>query len=864
MSVKCQKCNRENRDAALFCRFCGDDLSLQKKPVPKVEPKKVPEEDPKYKEIKAEEAEEEPVDDFDYAGLDEIRSKLQKFISLMNMQKIQRQHGLVLEESTTVFVFQGESGTGKTLVANSFIKDLKLSGCLPSTRIIKTDLKKFMKEYPSEEKISAWLRSENPLPGVIFIDDIQNVIDSFHEVLKGLTADSRPVVCILAGTKEPIARFIKDHPEDAKLVTDFYNFPRSEEELLAEILRRKLVASNMKFDQQVEDNLVPCVSEARMHPDCKFQNAWLVEKEIFQKISSNMSSRIQKMPNPAGDDFITVKLEDLAVKNRKLTTEEVLEKLDEMIGLDDVKKAVKQIGNLIQMNKEREKQGIKSKITPIHIVFTGNPGTGKTTVARLLGQLFNSLGLLPTAKFVETDRSGMVAPYVGQTAPLVNKRCDEAMGGILFIDEAYNIVEGGGSFGQESVAALLKRMEDDRGKFVVIAAGYKNEMDDFIKANPGLQSRFTHFIHLPDYNPDELYRLFVLYANSAKYTVEENAVPVIKNYIKELYDNKGKEFANGRTIRNFFDETCRKTASRVSLLPEEQRTVETMTTITLADLPVAKAPESVDEVLAELDDMIGMEEVKVKVRELAETIMMNKERERKLGTKEKAPAIHIVFTGNPGTGKTTVARILGKLFHVMGLLPTARVVETDRSGMVAPYLGQTAPLVNKRCDEAMGGILFIDEAYSIAEGVGGYGQEAIAALLKRMEDDRGKFVVIAAGYQFEMQDFLSANPGFESRFTHKIHLKDYNPDELMQLFELYAQKGNCNLTAQARDRAKSVIQNIYDTKDFTFANGRTIRNLYDESIRHMNSRIAKLPEEERTPEVLTTMLDTDIVEKEEM
>ena len=875
MSVICNNCNKENRTEALYCRFCGEDISLQKKqeqknpepktpdiPLPKLDLPKSPEEpgkeEPKYKDVVPEDNREEKVDDFDYAGLNEIRAKLQKTISLMKIQQVQKSRGLVLPEKTTVFIFQGESGTGKTLVANAFIKDLKLSGCLSSSRVIKTDMKKFMKEYQSEDKISAWLKAENPLPAVIFIDDIQTNINELHDLLKGLTDSNKQVLCILAGTRDPIMSFMKEHPEDSKLITDFYDFPRASDELLGEILRRKLVESNLNFDENVEANLVTCVSETRLKSDGKFQNAWLVEKEIFQKILSNMSQRLEKMTDADNGDYITVKVEDLGVKNRRLSTEEVLKKLDEMIGLNDVKAAVKQIGNLIQLNKEREKQGIKSKMAPIHIVFTGNPGTGKTTVARLLGQLFNSLGLLPTSKVIETDRSGMVAGYVGQTAPLVNQRCDEAMGGVLFIDEAYSITQGNDGFGKEAIDALLKRMEDDRGKFIVIAAGYKNEMESFIQANPGLKSRFTHFIHLNDYNPDELYELFVLYANSAKYKVTDDAVPLIKKYIKDLYDNKGKDFANGRTTRNFFDDTIRKTSSRVAALPAEQRTLDSMTTITADDLPKVEAPQSIDEVLAELDGMIGMTEVKEKVRELAETIQMNKEREKKLGTMEKTPAIHIVFTGNPGTGKTTVARILGKLFNVMGLLPTSKVVETDRSGMVAGYVGQTAPLVNQRCDEAMGGVLFIDEAYSITEGIGGYGQEAIDALLKRMEDDRGKFVVIAAGYKFEMESFIEANPGLKSRFTHFIHLNDYNPDELFQLFELYAKKGNITVTNEAAVKAKAYIQNLYDNKDENFANGRDIRNFYDETIRHMNSRIAKLNEEERTPEVLTTLTQDDV------
>jgi SpoVK/Ycf46/Vps4 family AAA+-type ATPase len=225
-------------------------------------------------------------------------------------------------------------------------------------------------------------------------------------------------------------------------------------------------------------------------------------------------------------------------------------------------------------------------------VFTGNPGTGKTTVARKLGALFQTMGLLPGSKVVEVDRSKLVASYVGQTAPQVNKVCDDAMGGILFIDEAYTL-KGGGSndFGQEAIDTLLKRMEDDRGKFVVIAAGYEHNMEEFIQSNPGLQSRFTHFLHLADYQPDELFAIFESMAKQNSYTIADDARETAKEVIEEIYRNRGQDFANGRTMRNLFDETKRRLAGRISALSKEERTKDVLTTITAADIPRAGLAE---------------------------------------------------------------------------------------------------------------------------------------------------------------------------------------------------------------------------------------------------------------------------------
>ena len=554
-------------------------------------------------------------------------------------------------------------------------------------------------------------------------------------------------------------------------------------------------------------------------------------------------------------------------ESKKLSTEEVLSQLDKLIGMEEVKKNVRELCQTIQMNRKREEMGVETKKPSIHIVFTGNPGTGKTTVARLLGKLFYSMGLLPSDKIVEVDKSGMVGQYVGETPKLVNKVVDNALGGVLFIDEAYTLAGDGhniDTFGKEAIDTLLKRMEDDRGKFVVIAAGYEKEMQNFIEANSGLKSRFTHFIHLEDYNPDELFQLYSLYSKGSNYSIDENALSVIKNAVTEMYNSRGKDFANGRTVRNFFDDTVRRMSSRVATLPIEQQTKEALTTITVADIPYEqKKNVSVDQIFAQLDELIGMNDVKKAVRELCQTIQMNQEREKQ-GIAGKMPSIHIVFTGNPGTGKTTVARILGKLFNAIGLLPNDKLVETDRSGLVGQYVGQTAPLVNSVIDKAMGGVLFIDEAYTLAEGGGNdFGKEAIDALLKRMEDDRGKFVVIAAGYKNEMNGFIEANPGLKSRFTHFIHLEDYNTSELYQLFTLYAKKASYRISDDARILIQNGIQNIWENRGKDFANGRTIRNYFDSITRKMDSRLASIPSENRTSEVLTTIVAEDVSASEE-
>jgi SpoVK/Ycf46/Vps4 family AAA+-type ATPase len=386
-------------------------------------------------------------------------------------------------------------------------------------------------------------------------------------------------------------------------------------------------------------------------------------------------------------------------------------------------------------------------------------------------------------------------------------------------------------------------------------------MERFLNTNPGMKSRFTHYIHLEDYTPDELYVMFESMLTKQNYVLTEAAAKKATAAIITLYQNRSNDFANGRTIRNLCDEVIRRLASRVAELPKENRTKEALITVTADDIPFEKQEIlSVEEILADLDAMIGLAEVKQAVRQLAQAIMIEKEKEEQ-GLTGQNQAIHIVFTGNPGTGKTTVARKLGALFQSMGLLPSSKVIEVDRSRLVASYVGQTAPQVNQVCNEAIGGILFIDEAYTLSgEGPAkdSFGQEAIDTLLKRMDDDRGKFVVIAAGYQRNMETFIRSNPGLKSRFTHFLHLVDYTPEELYAIYVSMAKQNGYTPVGDALTLVQKVIGEIYQNRSDDFANGRTIRNLFDETKRRLASRIAALPKEERTREVLTLITAADI------
>lgn len=248
--------------------------------------------------------------------------------------------------------------------------------------------------------------------------------------------------------------------------------------------------------------------------------------------------------------------------------EDLQKQLDSMIGLDGVKQQVHSIINELKIDALRKSKGLKVSNTSKHLVFKGNPGTGKTTIARLLSKIYKQLGILEKGQLVEVDRSEIVAGYVGQTALKTKEKIDEAMGGILFIDEAYTLAKGENDFGQEAIDTLLKAMEDLRDEFIVIVAGYDEPMESFLQSNPGLKSRFNEYIHFDDYSEEELFLIFGLLCEQNDFRMDLEAQDTLKSYLNDLCTHKPDNFANGREMRNLFDKSKKAHSNRLTSLNE--------------------------------------------------------------------------------------------------------------------------------------------------------------------------------------------------------------------------------------------------------------------------------------------------------
>ncbi len=541
------------------------------------------------------------------------------------------------------------------------------------------------------------------------------------------------------------------------------------------------------------------------------------------------------------------------------TADQALDDLEAMVGLGQVKDEVNKLLAGLEIEKKRRDQGLPVAPTSRHMVFTGPPGVGKTVIARALGDIYRSLNVLRKGHVVEVDRSGLVAGYIGQTAAKTLDVCKSALDGILFIDEAYALASGGstsGDFGKEAIDTLLKFMEDNRERIIVIVAGYPNEMRKFIAANPGLESRFTRTIDFPPYEPEELIHILRLMAVQSGYIVPDDLETKLKPWIES--NRKRENWGNAREMRTLLEHARDAQAMRISGDPSAD-----LRHIALADFegkighvregaaytsgrqlsvaPKVQPERTADQALDDLQAMIGLGSVKDEVNKLLASLEVEKKR-REQGLPVAPISRHMVFTGPPGVGKTVVARVLGDIYRSLNVLRKGHIVEVDRSGLVAGYIGQTAPKTLDVCKSALDGILFIDEAYSLAgaeRSSGDFGKEAIDTLLKFMEDNRDRIIVIAAGYPNEMRRFIASNPGLQSRFTKTIDFPAYATEELIAIMGVMASTTGYEMPEDAVAKLKPWIEG--NRKSNSWGNARSMRTILEAAREAQAVRISRDP-----------------------
>lgn len=556
----------------------------------------------------------------------------------------------------------------------------------------------------------------------------------------------------------------------------------------------------------------------------------------------------------------------------EIPLEELLADFNKLIGLDNIKKQLNDYITFLNFEKLREEKGLKAETNiNLHTLLMGNPGTGKTTVAKKMGAIYRAIGLLSKGHVHEVDRADLVGSFIGQTAPKTKDHIEKARGGILFIDEAYALHRGESEndFGREAIEIILKEMSDGPGDLAIFVAGYPAEMTGFINSNPGLKSRFNKYFEFQDYLPEELIRIVESAIKPSEFEITEQAKEYLLDKITREYRNRDKTFGNARYVLALMDEAKMNLAMRLSKVKDPSiLTKKDLSTIQLEDIQAlfitGKEKElnlSIDEpmlqdAINELETLIGMENIKQEIRNLVKLVRYYNEIGKDV---LNSFVLHTVFKGNPGTGKTTVARIFARIFNALGILEKGHLVECDRRDLVGKYVGQTAPKTMEKIEEAMGGVLFIDEAYSLADGSSdAFGNEAISTLLKQMEDRNKEFILIVAGYPDNMNKFLHSNPGLKSRFERTMIFEDYDENELISIAELMFKNEDLTLNAEARERLTQYFNEMHETRDKHFGNAREVRKIVQQIIRFHHLRLADLSKEQRTIGEITKISLSDL------
>lgn len=840
---ECPKCQKENRDQAIYCRFCGS---------------KMPETVTGQKTGRHNRSHKDCLDDL--IGLEAQKTQIRELAETVMAIAAQRGNAMLNRLNANILI-TGPSGSGKTRLLFSATDYLIEKG------LFKDD----EQDVFTALSIDNLDLSENPLKAIT-LDDAHKLLpvdrssDLSGTVLEYIFENSRlrqlagndRLVLIISGSHE-LQDYVDARPELKSLFGLNIRLPEYTPTEVAAICEFILHDTyKLRLNDKARQKLARVFNYERRNSEC-FGNAHLAASKANELMM--MATRRCKGSTPSEIVADDVTGREYVPK----TLEEVMLEFDKYVGVDEIKNTMTGIVNSIRSFQKLHPD--KTYELKDHYLFLGNPGTGKTTMARVFADALSAMGILPSGQLVEVAPKDLKGQYMGHTGPKVDAVFDRAMGGVLFIDEAYDMWGGeNDTFGNEAVTALIKNVEDRRGKLVVILAGYPREMGIFATANPGIPSRFNTTVNFRDYKGEELTEIARRMIAAQGYTLDEKADKAIGKFFEKMYVSRKKDFANAREVRNAVDKAIKAQNTRIQAAMEQPGfDASSEFVITMADFTGENEnpPMSVDEVIATLDDLIGMDHIKQEIRKLANVAMVNRMRmERGIGAAALQP-VNIILTGNPGTGKTTIAKRLGQVLHAAGVLPTDKVVEREAKTILSSYVNASGQNMDKAVDEAMGGVLFIDEAYNLLPQPGSMnntGNEALDALMTRMENDKGKFVVVIAGYKDRMEELIRrGNPGLMSRFNKNLHIDDYDADALTQIFKINAQKRKFTLTPEAETALEWRMNEMVTNKGIHFGNAREAVNLLNEVIEMQGNRIAADTSIIKSnPEALTIIEAADI------
>ena len=769
------------------------------------------------------------------------------------------------------FVLTGSPGTGKNELARSLAKRFFATSFTDSPDVIEVSRSDLVAGYIGQTAIQTKNVLDSAKHKVLFIDEAytlkkdssrdfgQEAIDT---LLKFMEDNRGDLTVIVAGYQREMKGFLRSNPGLASRFNQTIHLRNLNLDELVEVWAQFCQNEGVNWYEDVEPGIRTFYKGVVGSEG--FGNAREVRK-LFENAHRRYKQRI-RVEHPLNDlapegicfedvfGHLRERIDSPAGKN---DLNQLLAQLDQMVGLDSVKQEVRRFVDS-ELARFDDGDSWLERGNTSHMLLLGPPGTGKTEVARIIGKIMYLIGLVPEDSFTELSR----ADLVGAGSDGIEKTLstlDSCLGGVVFIDEIYTLVDQSDTYSagtSETLETLMKYMEDHRGEIAIIGAGYAEKLSKILEVNPGLESRFGVRLNFEAYNADDLTEIFKRMSSGRELIVDQKLLDSVRDHFGRL--KRDESFGNAREVRNLVDAAERNARSRESRMGLDPAG----TTLTQEDLPIKLAPTigafsqaEVEAVLGEVDQLVGVDSVKMSFNQLVAFAKVASKR-KEAGLPYEQPSLHFAFTGPPGTGKTTVARLLGRLFKGLGLLSSGHLVEASRSDLVAGYVGQTALKTNEIVERSLGGVLFVDEAYALVEqgSENNYGAEAIAALLLAMENNRSDLSVIFAGYPREMEHFISTNPGLRSRVGNTIVFEPLEGSALYDVANRTLATRGYELSSSASLRLIEVLNS--HSSDPEFGNARGVRRLIDEMIMKQSLRVSDLVD--ATAHDLTTIEVADL------
>lgn len=636
-------------------------------------------------------------------------------------------------------------------------------------------------------------------------------VDALFTGIEKFYNKNKKAMTIIVGNENVIKDTMQKHPEiyNSIINKSIHIGGFSAASIKNKIIKR--LEGIMKIDDEFSENLEKYI-ETTYYSDYVDEYAYI--DNLYNMIVFNKFKGLEIVP------FFGK--EDVPKQLNTRDVNEILADINGLVGLTEVKENVKEILKYLDYSKKIDTEGFVN----LNMIFKGNSGTGKTTVARLLAELYYKLGFIKENKIIEVTSKDLIGSHLGETAPKTQAVIESALGGVLLIDEAYSIMasKGGSSsnYPAECIVTICKAMETYKDNLIIIFAGYTKEMNDFINSNQGLMSRIGYELEFPDFTKEELMQIFEDEVKGNEFTLEDGVWQKIEKMV--IKSKIGRNFGNARYVTNLFDRLVLTHAANY----QDENQLKTITTrdVDIYNETKKDKERGVDEILNELNSLIGLKKVKETIDGFVSIIELNKKLDRIPDFN-----MHMIFKGNAGTGKTTVARLLAEIYYNLGYIKKNKLIEVQSQDLIGEFLGQTGPKTQAVIDSAVDGVLFIDEAYTIMEHSGtnaSYSAECVATLLKAMEDYQGRLIIIFAGYTEEMKKFRDLNPGLKSRIGYEIDFEDYSVEELVQIFEKKVYDKQFKFTEEAKNKVANILKKAKEVENF--GNGRFVENMVQKII----------------------------------